>query len=318
MIKKLKSEITTSIKNRKINVFFLFLVFAFVILIVTKLSKDYTNTVAFNIEKINIPQKNLILNHSQKLNITLKTHGFKWLQYYITPPKIIIDFQKDVYKKESDFVWSKSVAYLNNTQFDKQVELLNISPDTLLFKYAVNLVKKVPVKSNISIHFSPGYNTSKNMVLTPDSITVVGPDVLVSKINFIETKDITINDVKSNLTEKIPLNLPRNNQEISYSSREILAKTTVEKFTEGTLSVPILIINTPKDKELKYFPKMVTVSYYVSLSNYNNVTKQDFKVICDYNKISDNQTFLIPEFETITEQVKSAKINQQRIEFIVN
>ena len=318
MIKNLKSEIVTSIKNRKINVFFLFLLFAFIILIVTKLSKEYTNTVAFDIEKINIPQKNSILNHSEKLHITLKTHGFKWLQYYIAPPKIKIDFLKDVYKKEGVFVWNKSVAYLNNTQFDKQVELLNISPDTLFFKYAVNLVKKVPVESNITIHFSPGYNTSNNMILNPDSITIVGPDVVVSKINFLETKDITFNDVKSNLSEKIALNLPSNNQDISYSSQEVLVKTTVEKFTEGTLSVPIIIINTPKDKELKYFPKKVTVSYYVSLSNYNNVTNNDFKVICDYNKISDNQTFLIPEFEKISEKVKSAKINQQRIEFIVN
>ena len=133
MIKKLKSEILTSIKNKRINVFILFLLFAFIVLILTKLSKEYTNTMAFGIEKTNIPEEHVILNDSIMLNITLKTHGFKWLRYYISKPKIKIDFSNDVDKKEGVLLWNKSRAYLNNTQFDEQVELLNISPKQIDF-----------------------------------------------------------------------------------------------------------------------------------------------------------------------------------------
>lgn len=64
MIKKIKLELLTSIKSKRLNVFLLFLFSAFIILIFTKLSKEYTNTVTFNIKKINVPQDKVILNDS--------------------------------------------------------------------------------------------------------------------------------------------------------------------------------------------------------------------------------------------------------------
>lgn len=282
MIKKLKSKILNSIKSKKINVFILFLLFAFIILIFSKLSKEYTNTIAFGVEKMNIPPENVILNDSVLLNITLKTHGFKWLRYYITKPKIKIDFSKDVDKKEGVYVWNKSKAYLKNTQFDEQVELLNMSPDRLIFRYGVNLVKKVPVKLNATINFTPGYDISDKLVSEPDSITVIGPNILVSKMNHLETEEIIFNDVKSNLKEAVKLILPENTADLKFSAKSVTIKADVEKFTEGTLKIPVTIINVPKELKIKYFPKEVNVSYYTSLSHYNSITNKDFKVVCDY------------------------------------
>lgn len=319
MIKKIKSEILASIKNKRINVFILFLLSAFIILIFTKLSKQYTNTIVFNIEKINVPQENVILNDSSAvLAITLKTHGFKWLNYYISKPKIKVDFSKDVYRKDSVFVWSKPKAFLNNTQFDKQVELLNISPDTLMFKYDVNLIKKVPIKLNAKIDFSAGYDASEAYILEPDSIQIIGPNILVYDINYIETDSITLSNIRTDLQETLKLKLPENNKELKFSTNTIVLKATVEKFTEGTLKIPVNVINVPNAMSLKYFPKEVNVSYSVSLSNFSNIKNNDFKVVCDYNKVTSNQSILIPELVKFPKSIKNAKINQQRIEFIIS
>ncbi len=319
MKKKLKSDITTSIKNRKINVFFLFLFFAFIILIFTKLSKEYTNTVTFNINKTNIPQESIVLNDSSaKLNITLKTHGFKWLTYYFNKPKITIDFTRDVIKKDSTFIWSKSKAYLlASTQFGKQVELLNISPDTLIFRFDTNLVKKVPVLFNSNIKFNSGFDIAEPYIITPDSIEVIGPHVLVSQINNVETELVKMDDIKSDINKVVKLKLPENSNDLKFSDKTIHLTANVEKFTEGTLKVPITIKNGPKNKTLKYFPKTVNVIYYTSLKNFKTVEAKDFKIECDFSKISNNQTFLLPELARFPETVKHAKINQQHIEFII-
>ncbi|OEJ99409.1 hypothetical protein A8C32_06005 [Flavivirga aquatica] len=315
-MKKIKSKILASIKNKRINVFILFLLFAFVILIFTKLSKEYTSTIAFNIEKQNVPEENIILNDSVQLNITLKTHGFKWLKYYFLKPKLEIDFAKDVYKKEGYFLWNKSKAYLSNTQFEKYEELLNISPDTLMFRYGVNLVKKVPVKINVDINFSQGYDISKQIVSDPDSITIIGSNILVSKIDYLETEEVVFNDVRSNLLESVKLKLPKTQSGLKFSNNNIVLKAKVEKFTEGVFKIPVNVINVPKAIKLKYFPKEVSVSYYVSLSDFNTITKKDFKVICDYAKSSKDQAFLVPKLVKTPEVVRNAKISQQRIEFI--
>ncbi len=318
MIKKLKSEIVTSIKNRKINVFILFLLSAFIILIFTKLSKYYTNTLVFNIAKTNVPQKYVIINDSNaQLHITLKTHGFKWLNYYFNEPEITVDFNKDVYKRDSVFVWSKSRAYLNNTQFDKQVQLLNMNPGTLLFKYDVNLIKTVPVILNSDIKFSTGYDVSSTFKLEPDSIQVIGPKTVVSEIINIETDTLVLTDVRTDILGNIKLKPPKENSGITFSNYEVNLKATVEKFTEGTLKVPISVINVPNSIKLNYFPKEINVSFYVSLSNFNSIESKDFKVECDYNKVNTN-SFLIPELIAFPKDVKNAKISQKRIEFIIS
>tara|TARA_R110000868_G_scaffold3348_5_gene21766 strand:+ start:278 stop:1240 length:963 start_codon:yes stop_codon:yes gene_type:complete len=318
MIKKLKSELLTSIKNKKINVFLLFLVSAFIILIFTKLSKQYTNTLVFNIEKVNVPQERVILNDSSTvLSLTLKTSGFKWLRYYFDTPKVQIDFSKDVYQKESVYVWSKSKAFLNNTQLDKHVELLNMSPDTLVFKYGVNMVKKVPVVLNSKIEFNQGYDVLGDYILEPDSIQIIGPDVIVSEIQNIETDTIVLSNIRTDISETVKLKLPEGKKELKFSDTDVILKASVDKFTEGTLKIPINVINIPKGVSLNYFPKEVNVSYYVNLSNFNSVKGKDFKVVCDYNKIGENQSFLIPELVKSPKSIKKSKINQQRIEFII-
>lgn len=318
MIKKIKSDLLKSIKNKKINVFILFLLSAFVILIFTKLSKQYTNTITFNIDKINVPEANVILNDSSTvLALTLKTHGFKWLNYYFSKPKIKVDFSKDVYKKDSVFVWSKSKAFLNNTQFDKQVELLNISPDTLTFRYGVNYIKKVPVKLNSHIKFEPGYNVSGDYILEPDSVQIIGPDLIVKAINYIETDSVGLQNIRTDIKESIKLKLPENQKDLRFSNTSIGLKAKVEKYTEGTLKIPVSVINVPKGKSLKFFPKEVHVSYYVSLSDFNSIKSKDFRVVCDYSKTINNQSVLIPELKRFPSTVKNTKISQQHIEFII-
>lgn len=318
MIKKLRTYLLESFKNKKINVFFLFLISAFGILILTKLSKQYTNTIVFDIEKINVPQENVVLNDTNAvLRLTLKTHGFKWLNYYVTKPKIVIDFSNDVYKDDSVFLWHKSRIFLNNTQFDKQVELLHMSPDTLVFPYGVNFMKKVPVKLKSHINFASGYDVSEAYTLEPDSVEIIGPDLLVKGIRFIETDSVELTNIRENILEKLQLNLPEHNGDLKFSNTNVYLKAKVEKFTEGTIVIPVNIINLPKGTNLKYFPKEVNVSYYVSLSDFNSIKNNDFRVVCDYKKTNASQTILIPELVKIPKSVKNTKISQQRIEFII-
>lgn len=319
MIKKLKRNIITGIKNKKINVFFLFLLLSFLILIFSKLSKEYTNTIVFTIDKINVPKEYVILNDSNtKLNITLKTHGFNWLKYYLSKPEITIDFSKDVKRKGAQYIWDKSKVFINSeSEFGSQVELLNVSPDELYFKYDVNLIKKVPVIVNAEIGFSPGFDAFNTYKIEPDSVQIIGPNEMVDNIKSIETEKVTLENIKSDILKDIKLKLPKNNSDLIFSKNKVSISLKVEKFTEGSVKVPITLINVPDGLSIKYFPKTINVVYYTSLNNFNEISGKDFKVICDFSKVNNSQTFLLPELDKITNKVKTAKINQQHIEFII-
>ncbi|QFZ55928.1 YbbR-like domain-containing protein [Oceanihabitans sp. IOP_32] len=316
---KLKSQLKGKLKRKRINVFFVFLILSFVILIFSKLSKEHTNTVAFNIDKINIPEEIIVINDSNTvLNMTLKTHGFKWLSFYLKKPKITIDFKKEIDKNDSSFVWntSKNFSFIAK-QFGEDVEVLDIYPNTLDFKFDVNAVKKIPVVLNADIQFSSGYDVSEPFTITPDSIEVIGPNILVSQIKNIKTEPLKMLDVKTDIEKIVQLKLPENNTNLKFLNQTVNLSAKVEKFTEGRVKVPVTVINIPNNRTIKYFPKTVDVTYYTSLNNFKTVEAKDFQVVCDFSKIASNQSYLLPEISKSPSTVKHVKINQQHIEFII-
>lgn len=312
------SKLKSFIKTKKINVFLLFLFLSFLILLLSKLSRSYTNTMAFNIKKVNVPEAHIVLNDSNnKLDITFKTYGFKWLRYYLQKPSISIDFEKDVIKNDSNYIWTRKRGFPNiNAQFDKNVDLINVSPDTILFKYGAHAIKMIPVRVLTDIKYSPGYDLLGKLSAEPDSVRLIGPSILLEQIESINTDTLKLVDVRANIDLKLNLKTPENT-DIKVSTHVIQLKGNVEKFTEGVLKIPLDVKNIPGDIRIKYFPKVVNISYYTSLVYFDSIRAQDFKVECDFSKITSDVSFLIPEITKSSEHVKNVKIDQNRIEFII-
>jgi len=92
----------------------------------------------------------------------------------------------------------------------------------------------------------------------------------------------------------------------------------IEKFTEGTLEVPVTVKNLPKNIKINYFPKSIPVSFYVQLSKYNEVTVDDFAIECNYDEIKNTQrTFFTPRLIEYPDIVKNARLKQDKVEFIL-
>lgn len=317
IFQKIKSKLKDFITSKKMNVFLLFFVLAFVILLLTKLSKEYTNTFIFSLHKINIPEdKVILLDSNQNLEITIKAFGFELLPYYLSKPTVNIDFTDYRKKTDSVYIWTKTKNFANlHAQFSDRVELVNIQPDSILFRFDSYQVKKVPIQVPTDFTFGVGYDFSNTIKLEPDSVKVIGPQEIVSKIKLLKTDSLIIKDIKTNILQTVNIQNP--NPGIKLSHTKTTVSGVVEKHTEGTLSVPITIINKPENIHIKYFPKVVNVSYYTSLKNFNNIKKTDFIITCDYLNVKGNTSFLIPKIERKPELVKYAKINQKQIEFII-
>ena len=314
----MKSKIISSIKNRKINVFLTFLLVSFGILMLTKLSRSYTNTIAFHINHLNVPEEYVIYSSNDKLNISLKTQGFSLLKFYVSKPVIDIDFESNIIKNDSNFIWNSTMGYSKIiAQFDKDIEVININPDTLRFKYDSNAIKVVPIKVNSKLNFSLGYDLIDAFVLQPDSIRIIGPERMISDITFVETDTIIMNDVSNDLNVKTPLKFPTNSNELKFSISHTNVKASVGKFTEGNLKIPVKVINVPDSIAIKYFPKFVNVSYYTSLQNFNNIKKEDFVVECNFIDQSDSKPYLVPKVTVSPQNVKNIRISQKQIDYII-
>lgn len=320
MVAYLKSKILSSFKSKKINVFLLFLLFSFIVLVFLKLSSVYTKTIRFQVNRLNVPENHVILNNNnQVLNLSVRTSGFNLLKYYYKNPQIDIDFKRNLFIKDSTYYWIQSKGFSAiNDQFAKDVEIISMTPDTLKFRFDVNAVKKVPIQSEVHLNFQPGYDLLEDISIEPDSIKIIGPEMLVSKIKSIKTDSLVINNIQADINQEVTLILPDNKEEnLVFSHSKVLVKGRVEKFTEGQLKLPVNVINVPQDINLKYFPRKISVTYSSSLSNFNSIKAGDFKVVCDFAKVVEGTNYLVPEIVQKSDHARHVKMSKQPIEFII-
>lgn len=305
-------------KSKKLNVFLLFILLALLFSVLTKLSQDYTQSITFNIAPINVPEDKIIINDStQKMSITLTTYGFKLIRYHLSDPSVDINIDA-LDKNEDYFLWTEKKGFSNVVaQFDPNVKIANINPDTLKLRYDTNAVKKIPVVLRSKIEFTPGYDLVGSYALQPDSIKIIGPNILIDTIQSVHTKMLNLSNVNANIASSITLEMI-DHEQINFSTKLIEVTADVSRFTEGTINVPVIVKNIPEGVDLKIYPKNIEVVYYANLSELKNIGSNSFIVECDFQEaINENTTFLTPKITLKPENVKSARLNIKRIEYFI-
>ena len=163
-----------------------------------------------------------------------------------------------------------------------------------------------------------GYDSLEGFELIPDSVKLIGSESEIAKIDYIVTRDIVLNDIKEDLNTSINLELSNASERLKLSEETVRLKAKIEKFTEGTFEIPVTILNKPDNVELNYFPKLIKVSYYLSLKDFKLVKPHDFKIECDYNDIVDLKvSFFTPKLLVNSNSVKSAELKQNKVDYII-
>lgn len=320
MLSKLRTILIKSIKNKRLHVFSLFLVLAFLILVLSKLSKSYTETLAFDVDIINLPEDKVLTRDSvSKLNIVVNTYGVHLLRSYFQKNTIAIDLKKDAYVNNDTYVWIANRALPDiKEQLGDNFEIISVQPDTLNLSIGTLAVKKVPINLISKVTYTSGYDSLKGLVLQPDSINIIGPDTEIKNLNFIETSELNLLNVKKDINMTVNLNLPKEGGTVKLSKNIVSVTAKVQKFTEGTLEIPVVINNLPPDIQINFFPKVIKVSYEVSLEDYKSIKPSAFKIECDYLEIQNsNSSYFTPKFKKTPLNVKRVKMKQNKVEYII-
>jgi len=320
MLTKLKSKFLKSVRNKKLNVFGLFLLIAFMILVLSKLSNTYTEHLSVAIDYTNLPDdKVLTLEEQPKLDVVVSTYGFKILSYYLYETPILIDLKNQAYIKNQTFTWvaNRAIPSIEN-QFGSSVNVISVQPDTLKIPFDTLAVKKVPIFLDHEVTFASGYDSYDGFKHVPDTVEIFGAHEEVSKVDHINTAKFILKDIKNNVQKSIELQLPEASKSIKLSQQQIIVTANVEKFTEGTLEIPITIKNLPNGLQVNYFPKTIKISYEVSLQDYKGIKAKDFRIVCDFLDVQNTEkTFFTPKLVSKPKNVKNVRMKQNKIEYII-
>ncbi|WP_298514714.1 CdaR family protein [uncultured Kordia sp.] len=318
MLKGIKSLFSATIKGKKINVFLIFFVVSFIVWTLVKLSDTYTDTINMTVAYKNLSNDKILLG-SQENNVQaqVKTTGFRMLRQKFFKKEIEVDLKKVAKtKKENTFYVLANDAI--NKHIYQDIEILNVSPDTLYFTLGKNKTKRVPVIPQLELEFEQGFNLYDSLRIEPKFIEISGPEDVVDKLKVVYTEIKQLEDINADIDLELELVKNDSLKRLKYSQPTVKAVAKVDKFTEGKLNIPLQVQNLPQGYLIKLFPKEISITYTANVSDFNKITENDFAVYCDYNDIKNtNASFFIPKLVKFPKTVKTHRIEDKKINFLI-
>ncbi|SHI97744.1 hypothetical protein SAMN04488096_106172 [Mesonia phycicola] len=306
----------TVFKKTNFKAFFFFLFFSIVIWVLVQFGKNYKQEVAIEVNYIHIPKDKIVKKKNDKFSVRLNDNGFNIAWFSFLTPSVEVSLE-DLEVKGSELIYTlQDHKDTLQEQLDIDLNEVVFLKDTLVVPFSQKKVKKLPIKSNIKITYAAGYSSNEKMVLKPDSVKVSGSPEIIDSLKFVATKELILKDVQKKLEGKVGLDTKGFDNVTLYSSTTNYS-IKVEKFTEGRAEVPIEIINAPKNINLSIFPKKIVVIYVVSLKNYSSIVKSNFKVVCDFKDLKEDQNFLIPKLIKKPDNITSTRLNINKVQFVI-
>ena len=297
----------------KFNVFLVFLVLAISSSLIGKLTSTYDKNIIFKLEVIDVPKDKVIYEKSHdSVLLKVRGYGFNLAKYYFETPSLEISVKK-LKEINNTFLWDQKENF-NETKlsFDSSVEMLNISEDSLFFYFDQYISQKKYIKPNVSIDYKPGYDSFKPYLITNDSVTILGPKDILKEIEYVDTEFIRLNNVNSDVNINLNLLKPAFD-DLTFDFTDVQYKLEVDQYTEEIINIPVNILG---DNNYKYnfYPKELSVKYFISVDNYKKTSPIDFRIECLFDQ---NQSVLIPSLTKKPNFVKNVKLSSNQIQLII-
>ncbi len=309
--------------DRRVFTFLIcFMISVFFWLLMT-LSKEYTITVRFPVTYINLPTDQVIANTlPEAADIQIKAKGFNLLSYkfHRRHETIAIDIKdaKPLNYKNVYYLLCNARVDKIMDQFNDEIHVLKIIPDTIYINFNQKVNKRVPVKTNLSLFFNKQFNLKDSLMIQPQYITVSAEKEVVDKIDYVETLPVTLKNISNSTSVQLPILKTSVLKHVELSHSAVKAFINVTKYTETSVELPIEVENLPVGYTFKTFPDKVTVKFNVAFKNYEKITPLDFRAMVDYNKIEQGSNKLKIQLTKTPAGIRNVKLVTEKVEYIIS
>lgn len=307
-----------SSKNLKVKRFFFFLFVAAIFWILTKFSREFTTSMVAKIQYENIPETTALADKNLR-NITfdLTANGFEILFYKFKKPTIDIQVSKFYDKEKDHFIITKNeLTRMVSSNFNRNLAIKNISVEALKVALDPIVLKKVRVLPKSKITFKDGFKPIDSLKIKPDSVIISGPAGSLKNINAIPTEMISLENIEKDISKTVKL-YDNNTAIVSVKPNKVLVSLRVAEFSQGSFTLPVEVINLPPDLEIKLVPASVTVTYDVSVNDFSEISKENFRVICDYSKRNKTENFMLPTLDKMPPNIRNVVFEPKKIDFFI-
>jgi len=183
--------------NKRLLIYSFFLLLSVIFWFITALSKDYITEISYPIRYIKMPEdKVLVSDMPDKLFLSVNTQGYTLLKHKLKSRLSPIPFDVNSFRlnripgsdSNTFYILTSYAENRIQSQLSSDIELLDISPDSLIFKFAGEVNRQLPVRPRYEITFDQQFMQVGNVELDPDSIIVSGPETILDTMTEVSTE----------------------------------------------------------------------------------------------------------------------------------
>jgi hypothetical protein len=200
-------------------------------------------------------------------------------------------------------------------QLPGELQLLEISPDSLIFQFASEVSKMLPVIPSLTYEVEKGFTLKGSVILEPDSLLVTGPDIYLDTLAGLSTRRTSLGILEKSYAGVLRIKQYRG---FKVPQEEVNCTIELEKLTEVQLSVPLLVNGLPDSLRLQTFPQEIRVTGTVGLSNYPRIVPEAFRIEVDYREVQENRNRLQVRVVSKPEALNAVNIYPQTVEYLLS
>jgi hypothetical protein len=311
------------LQQRRIITFLFFVVLSTVFWFVRSLSEQYETDVNYPVRYVNLPENKVLIGKMpDKLYLKVRAKGFSILKSKLSLHIIPLRFNVNSFALNSIgidtfFIVTGSVKEILSGELGNMT-ILDISPDTLFFKFTEMVVKKVAVLPKLAMNdkfFQQQFMQNGNIVVSPDSIIISGPGTLVKSINHVFTELLDFTNLTDTTVVECNLQIL---DRVTYSQKIVSVSIPVDRFTEVENELTVVPVNVPDSLNMIAIPGQITITYRICLSNYNKLLNNPLRPIIDYSAIQKKRLTRLTVFLVDTPHIISnIQFSPKETEFLI-
>lgn len=321
-IKKWLKNINLKENNRPL-IFLVCLTISTILWLVSSLGDTYETTVLIPVKYTNLPENKVMIEAPPShLKATIKANGFTLVRHKFHISVNPIDFNinaltNNAIEKNSTSTFRMITAqYISrlSDQVSSGIEIIDISPDTLFFRFDELVEKEVCIIPNVDLTFENQYFLYDSISFIPEKATVRGPKSILDTLTTVTTSYKKFRKLNTGIKKNISLKPIEN---VEFDRKKVQMEIPVSQYTEYNDKVAISKFNVPDSVNLVTFPGKVNVSCLVPIHNYQNISNSSFIVSVDYGN-TDSMAKLLPvKIVSTPPYVKNITVYPTEVEYFI-
>ncbi|MBN1639553.1 MAG: hypothetical protein JW866_11330 [Ignavibacteriales bacterium] len=287
--------------------------FSIFIWLYVSFTDSYYTTVKIPIEFTDVPSGYIVSSPSIR-EVTLSIQGKGWELAKLT----LGGFREFIVSLDGK-LGKQTILLLKqvdkNPWLTSSLSVIEISPRSIELTVEKIKSRKVQIKPILEIEYTPGFGQVSDVEVIPDSIIIKGPENIVDKIEFVETKKLSLDNISENIERHVELNKIQN---ISIPSDICRIKIEVQKIVDKEFdNVPVNIIDIPKGRDLIVIPNFVKLILRGGIKVLGEINTSEIEVYVSFFHALDDTTGALIPLVNLPENVTLIDITPLKLQYII-